>query len=158
MIQAQQLEPGAFARFGSVIRSDGTLRWINEGRCARYHALAEVDTAGPAGISLFRSEPVPDPVEIDLMERHPLGSQAFLPLSRAPFLVVVAEDVGGAPGALQAFVTAPGEGVSYARNIWHAVLMPLGAPQDFAVVDYVGDERNLEEHRLNAPVAVALTR
>ena len=81
-----------------------------------------------------------------MMERHPLGSQAFLPLSRRPFLVVVAPDEGGVPGQPVAFVTAPGQGVNYARNVWHHPLIALGETADFVVVDRGGPGDNLQEH------------
>ncbi|MEM8754794.1 MAG: ureidoglycolate lyase, partial [Pseudomonadota bacterium] len=79
------------------------------------------------------------------MERHPAGSQAFLPMTENPFLVVVARDEDGRPGAPLAFLTAPGQGVNYARGAWHGVLTPLAAPGLFAVIDRVGPGENLEE-------------
>jgi ureidoglycolate lyase len=80
-----------------------------------------------------------------MVERHPFGSQAFYPLSSKPFLVIVCEDEGDIPATPHAFLTSPGQGVNYHRNIWHGVLTPIGAPQDFLVVDRGGDGVNLEE-------------
>jgi ureidoglycolate lyase len=89
-----------------------------------------------------------------MVERHPLGSQAFLPMSLEPFLVIVAPDEGGTPGRPLAFRTAPGQGVNLGRGTWHGVLTPLAAPGLFAVIDRIGDGANLEEHWFEAPYAV----
>ena len=157
VLRAWPLTAAAFAPFGEVIeRRPEPDRIINAGACGRHHDLARLDFAGGrGGISLFDAEPRSLPHAVDLLERHPLGSQAFLPMTEHPFLVVVAPDGGGAPGRPLAFLTAPGQGVHYARGTWHGVLAPLHAPGLFAVVDRVGppeeDAANLEEHRLAEP-------
>lgn len=120
---------------------------INKGLCGRFHDLAALDIVdGKAGISLFRSEVFSLPFRLDMMERHPLGSQAFIPMSPDGFLVVLAEDEDGRPGAPRAFVTAPGQAVNIGRNVWHGVLTPLGGTGLFAVIDRIGDGSNLQEH------------
>lgn len=148
-VVAQPLSQGVFAPFGAVIETPGAVRYpINAGRCVRHHDLApvEIDADGRALISLFVSQPVALPYSLDLMERHPLGSQAFMPLQPDPFLVIAAPDAGGAPGAPVAFLTAPGQGVSFARDVWHGVLTPLGREARFLVVDRGGPGVNLQEH------------
>ena len=152
-IRAGVLTAEAFAAFGDVLEAEGPHDWlINEGRCARFHDRARLEfEGGRAGLSVFRAEPCALPWEVGLLERHPLGSQAFLPLSDDPFLVVVAPDAGGVPGRPVAFVTRPGQGVNYHRNVWHGVLTPLGGAGVFAVVDRIGEGANLEEHRLDRP-------
>jgi ureidoglycolate lyase len=80
-----------------------------------------------------------------MVERHPLGSQAFIPMSPRPFIVVVCPDDDNCPGTPRAFITKPGQGVNYPRNLWHGILTPIGEPQDFVVVDRGGDGTNLEE-------------
>lgn len=90
-----------------------------------------------------------------MVERHPLGSQAFMPMSLDPFLVVVAPNAGGKPGQPLAFRTAPGQGVNIARNTWHGVLTPLHAPGLFAVIDQIGDGTNLEEYWFDQPFTVS---
>jgi ureidoglycolate lyase len=84
------------------------------------------------------------------VERHPLGSQAFVPMTEDPFLVVVAPDEGGRPGAPLAFITGPRQGVNYLRNVWHGVLTPLGRASPFLIVDRIGTGNNLEEFRYDA--------
>lgn len=145
-IRARPLTAAAFAPFGDVLNCDGAPdRIINAGLCGRFHDRAQVDVGdGRAGISLFRSELRSLPYQIDLIERHPLGSQAFIPMSMDGFLVVVAGD----DLVPQAFVTAPGEGINFHRGTWHGVLTPLSGPGLFAVIDRIGDGANLEEHHL----------
>ncbi|MGB0508268.1 MAG: ureidoglycolate lyase, partial [Pikeienuella sp.] len=122
----------------------------NQGLCGRHHDLAAMDFAdGRAGISMFDAQPRALPYQLDMMERHPDGSQAFVPMTEHPFLVIVAPDVGGEPGEPRAFLTAPGQGVNYHRGVWHGVLTPLHAPGLFAVVDRIGEGANLEEHWFN---------
>jgi len=130
-------------------------RLINRGLCGRHHALALPDIAdGRAGISLFEARPCSLPCGLEMVERHPLGSQAFLPLYETSFLVVVAPDEDGAPGTPLAFVTAPFQGVNIHRYTWHGVLTPLAGPGLFAVIDRIGDGSNLEEHWFDNPYLV----
>lgn len=146
----------AFAPFGDVLEAGSTPDVIiNQGKCGRFHDRATLDFhGGRAGISLFRSEARQFPIMLDMMERHPDGSQAFIPMSQDRFVVIVAPDVDGKPGNPLAFITKPGQGVNYHRGTWHGVLTPLHAPGLFAVVDRIGDGPNLEEHWFETPIAV----
>ena len=155
-IVARPLTAETFAPFGEVLDAKGAPdRLINQGQCGRHHDRARLDFAdGRAGISLFDAVPRSLPLKVEMVERHPQGSQAFLPMAQAPFLVVVAEDRDGVPGAPQAFLAAPGQGVNYRRNTWHGVLAPLEAPGLFAVVDRIGEGANLEEHWFDEPWTV----
>ena len=159
-VTARPLTREAFADFGDVIETDGARHYpINGGKCERYHDLAKVEALGPGGhvlINIFRGTPYPIPLTLTLVERHPFGSQAFMPLSPRPFLVVVCPDTAEGPGTPHAFITSPGQGVNYARNTWHAVLTPIGEPQDFLVVDRGGDGSNLEEFTLDEPWEIRL--
>jgi ureidoglycolate lyase len=152
-IVIEPLTAAAFAPFGEVLEAAGDPdRLINQGLCGRWHDCATLDmTDGRAGISLFRSEARVLPYRLEMVERHPLGSQAFLPMTSDPFLVIVAPDEDGGPGRPRAFRTAPGQGVNYARNTWHGVLTPLFAGGLFAVVDRIGPGANLEEHWFDTP-------
>lgn len=157
MIRAAALTTKAFAPYGDVLDAGGAPdRVINEGLCGRWHDRARLDFGpdGHAGISIFRSEARVLPYRLTLLERHPEGSQAFVPMSADPFLVVVADDAGGVPGQIHAFVTAPGQAINLLRGTWHGVLTPLDRPGLFAVVDRIGTGANLEEHRLAMPVMI----
>lgn len=158
VLKAQALSAEAFAPFGDVIEAAGEpSKVINQGRCGRFHDLATLDfDGGRAGISLFRSQIAAFPVAVDMVERHPEGSQAFIPMSQAGFLVVVAADNGGVPGVPRAFLTAPGQAINFHRGTWHGVLTPLSEPGLFAVVDRIGTGANLEEHWFDTPYSVEL--
>ncbi|MFD0981060.1 ureidoglycolate lyase [Tropicimonas aquimaris] len=148
-LTARPITAAAFSPFGDLLEASGPPdKLINEGACGRFHDRAKLDFAdGRAGISLFKAEPRALPYSFDLVERHPEGSQAFIPMSRHPFLVIVAPDEDGRPGTPQAFFTSPGQAINYHRSTWHGVLTPLHAPGLFAVVDRIGAGANLEEYR-----------
>ena len=154
-IKAQPITAAAFAPYGEVLAPrDTATKMINAGRCERHHALATVQRGGgEAIISIFRSQPVSLPYDCALLERHPLGSQAFIPLSDRPWLSVVAPDEGGRPGAPLAFIVPAGVGVNLHAGVWHGVLTPLDHAADFLVVDREGDGVNLEEVAID-PVAI----
>jgi len=162
-ILIKPLTAEAFAPFGDVIEPSGEPTvMINRGKCGRYHDIAALDFVdGQAGISIFEGEPYELPLALDLMERHPLGSQAFLPLSAQPYLVIVAEDAEGTPDTPHAFlansdqgVNYHHQGVNYHRNTWHGVLTPLNQKALFAVVDRIGEGNNLQEHTFDTPYRI----
>ncbi len=155
-IMARPLTAPAFAPFGDVIAlREAPTKLINQGLCGRHHDLAALDFGdGRAGISLFDAKPRTLPYRLDLVERHPDGSQAFIPMSQTSFLVIVAPDNKGTPGTPLAFLTAPGQGINLHRGTWHGVLTPLQAPGLFAVIDRIGDGPNLEEFRFEKPYTV----
>lgn len=155
-IRTEPLTAAAFAPFGEVLEARGAPdRLINQGLCGRWHDRARLDfgaeTGGRAGISVFLAQSRALPYVLDLLERHPEGSQAFLPLHQHPFLVAVAPDDGGRPGRPRAFLTDGAQGINLHRGTWHGVLTPLAAPGLFAVVDRIGPSPNLQEHPLAAP-------
>lgn len=153
IITAQPLTPEAFAPFGDVLDCAGDPDMIiNAGLCGRFHDRARLDFGGgDAGISLFHAQPRDLPYRCDVLEQHPLGSQAFIPMHQNPFLVIVAHNPAQTP---LAFVTAPGQGINLHRGTWHGVLTPLAAPGLFAVIDRIGAGDNLQEHHLDPPLTV----
>jgi len=153
----QPLTPDAFAPFGDVLSATGAPdRIINQGLCGRYHDRANMDfgTDGRAGLSIFKAEIRDLPYMLDLLERHPEGSQAFVPMTDDPFLVIVAADNNGRPERVRAFLTDGVQGINFHKNTWHGVLTPLGGSGLFAVVDRIGDTANLEEFRLDDPITI----
>ena len=150
------LTAAAFAPFGDVIEAAGSPdKMINQGLCRRYHDRARMDFSdGRAGLSLFDAVPRNLPLVLDMVERHPDGSQCFVPMAHVPFLVIVAPDVDGVPGVPQAFRTAAGQAINFLRGTWHGVLTPLSAPGLFAVIDRIGTGDNLEEHWFDTPYEV----
>lgn len=158
-VTARPLTRDAFAPFGDVIDADTDNHYpINGGRAERYHDLARPEATGPEGrvlISIVKGTPYAFPLPLTMVERHPLGSQAFVPMTPAPFVVIVCRDLNGTPGTPVAFLTRPGQGINYARNTWHGVLTAL-EPQDFLVVDRGGEGVNLEEHFFAEPYDIRL--
>jgi ureidoglycolate lyase len=153
----EPLTAEAFAPFGTVIETGGAHSFpINGGTTTRFHALATADT-GPSGaaiLSIFRATRWPEPVEVRVLERHPLGSQAFYPLSPEDWLVVVAEGARPGAGDLRLFRARGDQGVQYARGVWHHPLLILSERQDFLVVDRQGPGENLEEIALQPGAAI----
>jgi ureidoglycolate lyase len=151
-ITPQPLTAAAFAPFGDVLDATGDFRLINDGLCQRHHDRARLDFGDArGGISIFRAEARSLPYRFDLIERHPLGSQAFIPMTADPFLVIVSPGPQATP---RAFLTNGAQGINLHRGTWHGVLTPLHAPGLFAVVDRVSDGVNLEEHRYPQPWTV----
>lgn len=156
-IVAQPLTAEAFAPFGDVLSADGAPdRLINAGMCGRFHDRARLDFGpeGRAGVSVFKAIPRALPYTFDLLERHPEGSQTFVPMTADPFLVIVAPDDNGRPGTPRAFLTRGDQAINLHRGTWHGVLTPLAEPGLFAVFDRIGQTANLEEVTLPDPVTV----
>ena len=142
MIFPEPLTAAAFAPFGDVIDArPETAVEINAGYTTRFHALATAETDDKVIMSIFRGRP--RALEAAMLERHPLGSQAFIPLGGQPWLVVVAEQAD--PTSLRAFLCRGDQGVNYRAGVWHHPLLVLGDAQDFLVVDRAGQGPNLEE-------------
>jgi ureidoglycolate lyase len=140
----------AFAPYGDVLHCDtaAELRHINYGHTERFHNLAALDLAQDGGVplvSIFRTKPMERPIRIRVMERHPLSSQAFYPLSGRPYLVVVAGRGDFDAANLRAFIAAGDQGVNYHRGVWHHYSLSLGATSDFLVIDRGGPEANCDE-------------
>lgn len=157
----EPLTAEAFAPFGSVIEaSDSALKIdINEGHAVRYDALAEIDVAeggGNAVVSLFRARPLAELV-LRGFERHPLGSQTFVPLSGRPYLVAVAPAGPFDPARIRLFRAGPGQGVHYLKGVWHHFLLVL-EESDFLVVDRSGPGNNCDEIELASADRIRVLR
>ena len=150
-LKIEPLTKEAFAPFGDVIETEGSDYFmINNGSTRRYHKLATVETAQPddqAIISIFAADALDMPLVIRMLERHPQGSQAFIPLLGNPFLVVVAP-LGDAPvpGNVRAFRSNGRQGVNYHRGVWHHPVLTIEKRDEFLVVDRSGSGNNCDEH------------
>ena len=148
----EPLRQEAFAPFGDVIELQGARQIpINLGTTIRYHDLARIDVTDAGGraiVNLFRGQPRVLPFEVTMLERHPLGSQAFIPLTDKPYLIVVAPAGKLDPEAVRAFVTRGWQGVNYAKGVWHHPLIALDDVSDFIVVDRGGEGHNCDEQAL----------
>jgi ureidoglycolate lyase len=147
-ITAEPLTAEAFAPFGRVIEaSDQAVKIeINQRHAVRYDRLAEIDAAdggGVGAISLFHARPLAERV-LKGFERHPLGSQSFVPLGARPYLVAVAPAGEFDLAALRVFRAGGGQGVHYAKGVWHHFLLVL-EESEFLVIDRVGPGDNCDE-------------
>lgn len=147
-LRVEPLMRAAFVPFGDVIEADSSMdRYaINGGTATRFHDLARIDTTldnGQPIVSIFRAQPRDMPFEIRMLERHPLGSQAFVPLDPGvSFIVVVAVDPQTPP---RAFLAKYGQGINYHRGTWHHPLIALDRVSDFLVIDRGGEGNNCDE-------------
>ena len=149
-LRVKPLTAEAFAPFGEVIETAGKKSYeINYGMADRFHALAKVDSGSEEGfpvISLVESKKYQLPQKIKIVERHPLGSQAFIPRDKTAFIVVVA-DPGDHVQAkqLQAFITNGEQGINYHAGTWHGLLLTPFAAMSFICVDRAGAGENCEQ-------------
>jgi ureidoglycolate lyase len=152
-LQIAPLTREAFAPFGDVIEMQGHQSSpMNYGMAERFHALAEVEALGDdarAIISMVRSSQYSMPHTVDIMERHPLGTQAFIPLAETPFIVIVAlaDDVLN-PDAIQGFKTSGKQGINYHRGVWHCPILTPISGMDFILVERAGSGSNCDEVKL----------
>ena len=136
-----------FSQFGDVISTkDIKPIEINNGYAKRYDGIANLNTSkdnGETTISIFSALKRNFPMKIDMMEKHPLGSQAFIPMKETTFLAFVAPN-GDKPdlNKIEAFIIPPGIGINYKPGTWH---FPLISTEDmnFLVVDRKGSGDNL---------------
>lgn len=158
ILEILPLTKSAFAPYGDVIEADPSkMRLINNGTTERYHGLAAPVVVGEPErliFNIFRGQPRHFPYVIDMMERHPYGSQSFVPLSGRPFLVGVADDEDGRPGRPKIFLAEAHQGVNYFANTWHHPLMALGEVSNFLVVDRDNTAANLEEFSFETPYQI----
>ena len=136
-----------FSKFGDMItKANIKPIEINDGYAKRFDGIANLNTTkdnGETTISIFSALKRSFPMKIDMMEKHPLGSQAFIPMKQTTFLVLVAPE-GNKPdlNKIEAFIVPPEIGVNYNPGTWH---FPLIATEDmnFLVVDRKGSGDNL---------------
>jgi len=161
MLDIEPLTKENFRPFGEVIETaDARQIAINQGTTTRFDALCSVDVSDGGGlpiISVFRGNRRATPIDIMLVERHPLGSQAFMPLTEHDWLVVVASGASDSDRpdftSLKCFLAAGNQGVNYHKGTWHHPLLVLQKTQDFLVVDRQGDGHNLDEVWVDKPAA-----
>ena len=150
-LPVEALTQAAFEPFGQVIEcAEGQSFAINAGTSQRFSDLArlETDPAGRLALSIFRAEKRPSPFSLTTMERHPLGSQAFMPLREQSFLIAVTAEAPDesrpATEQLKVFRSNGRQGVNFARGVWHHPLIAL-SDGDFLVVDRLGPGENCDE-------------
>ena len=156
-LQAELLTQERFAPYGDVIEtSRESSDAMNEARFERFDDLCKIDLIndGQIAVSIARCRmPTTLPLRLDMVERHPLGSQAFVPLTRCKMLVVVAPPEESVDAdALRAFVSNGRQGINYHRGTWHMPLIAFEAGQEYLIIDRGGIEPNCDMHNLDEPV------
>ena len=153
IIKPKPITKENFEKFGDMITTSGIKPLeINDGYAKRFDGIANLNTKkgnGESTISIFSALKRSFPMKVDMMEKHPLGSQAFIPMKETVFLAFVAPE-GDEPdlNKIESFIIPNGIGVNYNAGVWH---FPLIATEDmnFLVVDRLGDGDNLVLHDLN---------
>jgi ureidoglycolate lyase len=152
-LNLKPLTQEAFAPYGDVIQTRGRdPEEINYGQTRKYAGLARIDARDEQGapvVHIYRSRPVSLPFRIKVMEYHPLGSQAFIPLHRRTFLVIVAPPAEVLPfKSIQGFFTNGEQGVNLNKGVWHHYQLSLGETCDYLVIERDGPGVNTIEQRL----------
>lgn len=153
----RRLTAEAFAPYGEVIDASGNPSYLANGGAAQVHrdiAALDLDAEGRVCVSVVRTAPTALPLRIAVMERHPLGSQAFVPLGGSELLVVVAPAGDLDPSAIVAFHCSPSQGVNYRRGVWHHPLIALNRTSDFVIIDRQGEGENLELVAIEEPLVI----
>jgi len=152
-----------FSLYGDVIEVNDKVNHfsINDGFSERYHNLTNIDVNANNGkvlVNIFRSTPVSLPICIKKMERHPLSSQSFIPMSEQPYLVIVAPAGDFNEASIKAFIASPSQGINYFRGTWHHFSLALNCVSDFLVIDRGGEGDNCDEVELNRPFIVEVPK
>jgi ureidoglycolate lyase len=158
-ISIEQLDINIFSKFGDIIQKKNALelRSINQGTTTRYHNISKLSLEsknGNSSISIFSGSPRDLPIEIKIMEKHPIASQSFLPIQDYDWLIVVCEEKNELPdlSTLRCFQVDGDTGITYNKNIWHHPLL-VKKKQDFWVIDRINDQENssinLQEYHFN---------
>lgn len=168
-IDLEPLTVAAFEQFGAVIElskdTDRQTQAMNDARFRRFDSLAttDIDPGSNAIISIAECLQASTlPYDITLLERHPRGTQAFIPLQGQPMIIVVAEP-GTAPGAepsaeqLRGFFSNGKQGIQYHRGTWHMPLIGFTPGQNFLIVDSNDKQPNCDEIVLSEPVTIPAT-
>ena len=156
-LKPQPLTRERFAPYGDVVESVvDNKAGMNAARFERFDDLCKIEMSddGRVAVSIARCRVVTElPYRIDMVERHPLGSQAFVPLSPSRMIVVVAPPEESVEAAdLRAFVTNGRQGINYHRGTWHMPLIAFAAGQEFLIIDRAAGEPNCDEHMLDEPI------
>ena len=147
-ISIEQLDINIFSKFGDIIQKKNALelRSINQGTTTRHHNISKLSLEsknGNSAISIFSGIPRSFPIEIKIMEKHPIASQSFLPIQDYDWLIVVCEEKNELPdlNTLRCFHVDGDTGITYNQNVWHHPLL-VKKKQDFWVIDRINNQEN----------------
>jgi len=159
LLVPKPLTTEAFSPFGDVIEANEETKHfaINDGFTQRFHDLAKIDVCENDGhtlVNIFRSTPLVQPIMIKMMERHPYGSQAFIPLGTNSYLIVVAPAGDFDVSKLEVFIANSDQGVNYHKGTWHHFCLALGSESDFLVIDRGGKGDNCDVLTLDGSLVI----
>ena len=155
-LKIEKLSTESFLPFGDIINKKSSSKQlsINQGTTVRHHNISELkltDQNGKPAISIFSGSPRDIPIQIKIMEKHPIASQSFLPIQNHDWLVVVSKEKNDLPDldTLRCFKVDGNLGITYKANVWHHPLL-VKKKQDFWIIDRIQDEEissiNLKEY------------
>ena len=151
VIKAKKITKKKFSKFGQLIdTSKKNPININDGYAKRFDNLGNINTSklkGSSIVSIFSAKKRLFPMYIKMMEKHPLGSQAFIPMNDTSFLIFVAPK-GKKPNInkIESFIVPKQTGINYRPGIWHFPLISL-KNMNFLVIDRKGKGNNLIIHK-----------
>jgi len=147
-IEIENIDLDNFSEFGHVINKELTSEKIsiNQGTTIRHHNISDLELNNEGGvpaISIFSGSPRNLPIEIKIMEKHPIASQSFLPIQNIDWLIVVSKDKNNMPDldTIRCFHIKGDVGITYNRNVWHHPLL-VREKQDFWIVDRINKNEN----------------
>ena len=155
-IKPTKITKKKFSKFGELINTKNKKPIIiNNGYAKRFHDLGKINTSSKKGnpiISIFSAKKRSFPMKIDMMEKHPLGSQAFIPMKETVFLVFVAPK-GKKPDIkkIKSFIVPKQTGINYKPGIWHFPLIS-NKNMNFLVIDRKGKGNNLIIHKFKKKI------
>jgi len=150
-VKPKKINKKNFSKFGQIIDTSKKSYFnINNGYAKRYDNLVKIDTSKKKGktiVSIFSARKRMFPMKIDMMEKHPLGSQAFIPMKETSFLVFVAPK-GNRPNLkkIESFRIPKQTGINLNPGIWHFPLIST-KHMNFLVIDRKGKGKNLIIHK-----------
>jgi ureidoglycolate lyase len=153
IIKPIKINRSNFVTYGDLISTNDIKPMdINAGYAKRFDNLADLNTLKDGGktiVSIFSALKRTFPMKIDMMEKHPLCSQAFIPMKETTFLCFVAPQ-GTFPeiNKIQSFIVPPKMGINYKPGIWHFPLIST-EDTDFLVIDRKGSGENLIIHKFD---------
>ena len=155
-LKVEVLTREAFEPFGDVLETRNTPVVINQGRCQKYSDLTSVNTDdhGYTTIHIYKTAPISSSYQLDLLERHPLGSQTFMPLAGQRFLIVVASGSSDSTtpdlSSIRCFLTNGKQGITYHPGVWHHPLLSVDDGEEYLVIDRKGPGDNCDEVLMSA--------
>lgn len=150
-IHAKPISLLNFSNYGELISiADWEGMACNQGRAIRYNDIVKTidceDEFGRIGVSIYSCQASRLPFEIQVMERHPLGSQFFMPLSEhGSYLIAVCAEQSVEPDHVEAFIVPAEFGINYHKGVWHLPIVALNQSMRFLTIDRIGSGENCEE-------------